>query len=271
MKPYAATMTLCLILAPLAALAGPPDVEDIRNGAIEAAGGMKAFKELGVIEIALKDEETTSDGKQHTKTATAYVDARTMVNMRLELPGNIVIARTGTSFWATRNGEMDDRPQAPKMVRATLNQRLFPLLLPYTLDMDGITLSNPTSSNFEGEPAWRVAVDFPDDFFVAPSMATTWYLHVRKSDFKALGVEFIPPQEVRTVRSEGIRYRPLKWMSLGSGVQIPVQVLLDGIDVNGAATGHVRVTRMGVKVRGAYEPALFIDPIRLQQIEESME
>jgi hypothetical protein len=191
--------------------------------------------------------------------------------MRLEIPGNIVIARAGESLWATRDGALDDRPQAPKMVRATLNQRLFPLLLPFSLATEGIRLSNPQQTNFEGEAAWRVAVDFPTDFFIAPSMSTTWYLYVRQSDYKALGVEFFPPHEVRTVRSEGIRYRPLQTTTLGSGVEIPVQVLLDGIDVSGQPTGHVRITKLGVTVRGPYEPTLFIDPIRLQQIEEGME
>jgi hypothetical protein len=157
------------------------------------------------------------------------------------------------------------------MVRGTLNQRLFPLLLPYSLAMDGIRLSNPQQSNFDGEPAWRVAVDFPPGFFVAPSMKTTWYLYVRKADFMMLGVEFIPPPAVRTIRSEGIRYRPLKWVSLGSGVQLPAQILLDGIDMYGAPTGHVRVTNLAITVRGGYDPTLFINPDRLQQIEDGME
>ena len=101
-------------------------------------------------------------------------------------------------------------------------------------------------------------------------MMTTWYLHVRKSDYAVLAVEFLPPPGVRQVRSEGVRYRILKRATLGSSVQLPVQVLLDGIDLNGAPTGHVRVTRMRITIRGAYEPALFLHPIRLQAIEEGM-
>jgi hypothetical protein len=271
MKFTAALCTVCILIAPAVTTAGPPDVETIRDGAIKAAGGFDAFKELGILHIVISDQETTIEGRQRNNQSTAYVDAHALTNLRLEMSGNVVLVRTGGDYWATREGQLEDRPQTSRMVRGTLNQRLFPLLLPFTLAMDEVTLSNPQQSNFEGEPAWRVAVDFPKNFFIAPSMNTTWYLYVRKADFTMLGVEFIPPPEVRAVRSEGIRYRPLKWVSLGSGAQLPAQVLLDGIDIHGAPTGHVRVTNLGITVQGGYDPTLFIDPDRLQQIEDGMD
>jgi len=271
MKIVAAALTFCLLAMTVTAIAGPPDVEAIRKGVYEAAGGLEEFKQLGVLQLAISQEETLSNGEQRKKQATAYVDARTLTNMRLELPGNIVVGRHGDMPWATRDGVLDDRPQTPKMALATLDQRLFPLLLPFTLAMEGVRMSDPKETSFEGIPSWRIAVDFPQGFFVVPSMMTTWYLHVRRSDHTVLAIEFIPPPGVREVSSEGIRYRYLKRANLGSSIQLPVQVLLDGIDLNGAPTGHVRVTRMRITIRGAYEPALFLHPVRLQAIEEGME
>ena len=262
---------LLTLLIPFTAVAVPPDAETLRSKIFEAAGGLEAFRELGVLEIAIADEETRADGTVRTNNTTAYVDTRTLTNLRLELAGDIVVARNGETSWATREEQLDDRPQTPKMAFGTLNQKLFPLLMPFTLAMDGVELSDPRETTFEGEPIWRIAVDFPEGFFVAPSMSTTWYLHVRRSDYQVLSVEFLPPPDVRQVRSEGVRYRYLKRAPLGASVQLPIQLLLDGIDLNGAPTGHVRVTRERITLRGPFEPALFVHPTRLKQIEDGME
>ncbi len=271
MKTVARVLFLSLIIGTTPAVAVPPDVDAILEGVFKAAGGLDAFRELGVLEISIADEETRANGTVRTNQATAYVDARTLANFRLELPGDIVLARNGETSWATREGTIDDRPQTPRMAAGTLNQRIFPLLMPFTLAMEGVVLSDPRETTFEGEPVWRVAVNFPDGFFVAPSMSTTWFLHVRRSDFEIRSLEFMPPVEIRQVRSEGVRYRYLKRMTLGASIQLPVQLLLDGIDLNGAPTGHVRVTRERITVRGPFEPALFLDPVRLEVIEEGME
>jgi hypothetical protein len=264
MSARVAVIVLAALLVPAVSPAAPPDAAALLDGMLEAAGGLQGFRDLGMIEIALTEEETTSGSSQRTQRSTAYVDATTLTNLRLELPGEIVVARGGAKGWATRAGVPDDRPQTPRMALATLNQRLFPLLLPFTATMEGVRLGAVNETSFEGEPAWRVAVRFQENFFIAPSMATTWYLYIRKADGSLLAAEFLPPPEVRDVRDEGIRYRVLKQAPIGAGVKLPVQVLLDGIDLNGSPTGHVRVTKMQVTVRGPYDPTLFLHPLEVQ-------
>ncbi len=271
MKLITAVLTLLLFVGPAAVQAGPPDVETILDATLDAVGGLEAFRQLGVIELALSQDETLSSGEQRKSQATAYFDARSLSDMRLELSGDVVVGRNRDLGWASRNGEVDDRPQTPRMAKGTLNQRLFPILLPFSLTMEGVRLSDPVETNFEGEAVWRIAVDFPEGFFVVPSMETTWYVHIRRSDHQVLGIEFLPPPEIRQVRSEGVRYRILKRTTLGSEIQLPIQVLLDGIDLNGAPTGHVRVTRMRATIRGLYEPALFLHPVQLEEIEGNMD
>ncbi len=271
MKSTVPLLLLSLLIATAPALAAAPDVDSIRTGAFKAAGGLEAFRGLGVIELSISDEETRANGTVRTNQATAFVDARTLTNLRLDLPGDIVVARNGETSWASREGKVDDRPQTPMMAAGTLNQRLFPLLMPFSLAMDGVRLSDPRETTFEGDQVWRVAVNFPEGFFVAPSMSTTWFLHIRRSDFEIVSLEFLPPPEIQQVRSEGVRYRFLKRTTLGASVQLPVQLMLDGIDLNGAPTGHVRVTRERITVRGPFEPALFLHPLRLKSIEDGME
>lgn len=266
-----AIMICSVILCPIRVIAAPPDAATLLTGMLDAAGGMEAFQQLGVLEITLTEEETTTGGRKINRVSTAYVDATTLTNLRLELPGEIVIARNGDTVWATRQGTLDERPQTPKMARATLNQRLFPLLLPHSLTIDGVRLGDVFETSFEGVPVWRVAVTFPRNFFVAPSMETTWHLHVRQDDGSLMTAEFMPPQEIRQVANEGIRYRALTHTTLGSGAQLPVQVLLDGIDALGSPTGHVRVTKIQIRVRGPFEPALFLHPDRLAAIEDALD
>jgi len=271
MSARATLIMVVALLVPVVSPAEAPDAATLLDGMLKAAGGLQAFRDLGVIEIAFVEEETTAKGTQQSRRSTAYVDASTLSSMRLELPGDIIIARDGSKGWATRSGTPDDRPQTPKVALATLNQRLFPLLLPFTATLDGVRLGAVTDTSLEGQPAWRVAVSFPQGFFVAPSMATTWYLHIRQDDGSLLAAEFVPPPEVRTVSSEGIRYRVLKQAPIGSGVQLPVQVLLDGIDLNGSPTGHVQVTKMQVTVRGPYDRTLFLSPAELEALEDRMD
>jgi len=267
MSARATLLVLAALLVPAVSLAGPPDGAALLEGMMQAAGGLQAFRDLGVIEIALTEEETTANGTQHKKQSTAYVDAATLGSMRLELPGEVVVARKGASGWSSRAGVPDDRPQGSRMAIGTLNQRLFPLLLPFTATMKGVRLGTVYETSFEGQPAWRIAVTFEENFFITPSMAATWYFHIRKDNGALLAAEFLPPPGVRDVRSEGIRYRVLKQAPIGSGVQLPVQVLLDGIDLNGSPTGHVRVTKMQVTVRGPYDQKLFLHPLEVQALE----
>ena len=113
MKFVSAVLTLCLFIAPTTALAGPPDVEAIRKSAYEAAGGLEAFQQLGVLQLAITQEETLANGEQRKNQTTAYVDARTLSDLRLEISGDIVVGRNGETSWATRDGKIDDRPQTP--------------------------------------------------------------------------------------------------------------------------------------------------------------
>ncbi|HOC43304.1 MAG TPA: hypothetical protein PKJ99_09875 [Thermoanaerobaculales bacterium] len=271
MSARAVLIVLAALLVPAVAPAGPPEAAALLDGMLQAAGGIEAFRDLGVLEIALTEEETTADGTPHSRRATAYLDARTLSSLRLELPGDVVVARHGGNGWSTRAGAPDERPQASRMAVGTLNQRLFPLLLPFTATMEGVRLGAVNETSFEGVPAWRVAVSFPEGFFIAPSMSTTWYLHIRKDSGALLAAEFLPPPSVREVRSEGIRYRVLKHGAIGAGTQLPVQVLLDGIDLNGSPTGHVRITKMQVTVRGPFDPSLFLHPLELQALEDRMD
>jgi len=242
---------------------------DIVGRMVRAAGGTEAFQGLGVLQIEVAEEETRTDGTALAKTYTAYVDTTNLTNLRLELGSNVVLACHSGVGWATVAGKIDSRPLAPRMASGTLRQRLFPLLLPFSLQMDGVRLGKATEDEFEGEPVWRLEVTFDESFFASPIMITTWELLVRRSDHALLAAEFLPPTKFREAQKEGVRYRPLTHDKV-DGVMLSKQLMVTGLDLNGIENAHVRIVKMEPRSRGPYEPTLFLDPAILERLEESV-
>jgi hypothetical protein len=90
-------------------------------------------------------------------------------------------------------------------------------------------------------------------------MDTTWRVFFSRDDGTVLGAEFLPPEKVRAVREEGVRYRILKRTEV-DGLVLPEQVLLEGIDPAGIENGHVRVTKVDTVTIGPYDRSIFIHP-----------
>jgi hypothetical protein len=259
-----------LMLTPFAFAADtepPTDVASLIDRMIEAADGAE-FRDLGVLELQIHEEETTSEGNTITNDFTAYVDTTNLSNLRLEMANNLVVGSDSGFGWATLNGVPDPRPQTPRMAAGTIRQRLFPLLLPHSLRMEGVEISDEVMvGSFEGEEVYQVTVDFKQMFFASPVMNTTWHLVVRRSDYSLVSAEFLPPLETRKLEKEGVRYRTLKSTPV-EGVPLPSEMLLDGIDFSRTPNGHIRIVKLTPRVRGPYEPALFVNPQRLDAIEE---
>jgi hypothetical protein len=253
-----------LLIAGLIALPGltsaeTPTAETVVEQAISAAELESTIAEHDMIRVAIRQEETTSDGASHVKDLTAIVHGAHLDYIRLELGQGISLVLTNTTGWAMIQGKVDDRPQTPRMAAGNIRQTIFPLLLPYSLRMEGVQLGMVTEGSFDGTPAWVVEVTFERNFFAAPSMLTTWKVFISRKDNLVLGAEFLPPDEFRAVTDEGIRYRVLTRQNV-DGLSLPAQILLDGIDLNGMENGHVRVTKITAKTVGPLDLGLFIHP-----------
>lgn len=233
--------------------------EEVVRAAVAAVETSSTMADHDMIRLAIHQEETTSDGKTDTSTMTAVVHGDALQNTRLELSQGISLVLSGSNGWAMIRGQLDQRPQTPRMAAGTIRQTLFPLLLPYSLRMEGVRLGVVTEDTFDGAPVWAIEVTFDAGFFAAPSMVTTWRVFVGRKDNLVVGAEYLPAAEFRSVRDEGIRYRYLKRQDV-DGVNLAAQVLLDGIDVNGVENGHVRVTKISASSAGPLDLALFIHP-----------
>ena len=224
-----------------------------------AAAGAEQFSEMGILKLEVVEEETRNDGTRSGHEYTLYVDTSNFANVRMELQGGSTVGCSEEGCWAFRDGKLDDRQQTPYMAKTTLNQSLFPIMLPFTVKMEGVWVKEAKEIQWDGREAWSLAVPFAKGFFVSHVLTTTWSLVVAKDDNSLLAATFVPPVEYRKVERKGIRYRTLKTEDI-EDAQIPTQILSIGINVNGMESGHVRVTKIKPSVYGPSDPTLFRSP-----------
>lgn len=243
-----------------------PTANTIIERAISAAELESTIAEHDMIRAAIRLEETTSDGSATNRDMTALIHGAHLENIRVELSGGITLVLHDSTAWAMMRGELDTRVQTPRMAAGTIRQTLFPLLLPYSLRMEGIRIGVVTEGSFDGTPVWVVEIEFDPDFFAAPTMITPWNIYISRADNLVLGADFRPPKEFLAVRDEGIRYRYLKRQNV-DGLSLAAQVLLDGTDLNGMENGHVRVTKITSTTVGPLDLKLFVHPDKLERLD----
>ncbi len=246
--------------------ADPPSPEVLVERMIAAVGG-DAFSKIGVLKLEVTQEEIKRDGSTKDQNFIAYVDTSDLGNLRMEMYGDVFIARVGTDAWSTVGGELDERPQTPPMAYKTLNQSLFTLLLPYSLKMEGVWAKEVIETRWEDREAWALLLPFAKGFFVSPVLETTWRIVVDKETFAILAVDFMPPPEYREVETTGVRYGILNSNEL-AGAKIASRILAVGLSLEEEEVGTYRVTKIDSSIHSAWAPTLFINPMVLEAMEE---
>lgn len=260
-----------LAIAGLVAFSGiasaeTPSTEALLQMAVDAVESDSTMSDHNMIRIAIHQEETLSDGTTKAADTTAIIHGGGLENIRFVLSHGVTLALSGNTGWAVIGGKFDERPQTPQMAAGTIRQTLFPLLLPFSLRMEGVNIAAVSAATFDGTPAWQLDVTFDPNFFAAPAMLTTWRVFITRDDHLVLGADYLPVRELLEVVDEGIRYRYLKRQEV-DGINLAAQVLLDGIDINGAENGHVRVTKLVAETIGPMDLSLFISPDKAAKME----
>lgn len=249
---------LSLGLAAAAGAQDPPEPGEVVERMIEASGGEDAFRQLGLLKLDVTEEETRMDGSQESRAYQIFVDTSDLARQRRDDPA-FTIAMNEATAWAIVGGTLDERKQTPYRVRTTLNQSTFILLLPFSLEMEGVWPKEIEETVWEGREAWHLKLPFAKGFFATPVMTTTWDLYVAKDDYSILALSFVPPVELQKVEVTGIRYRIVKHADVDD-VKIPSQIVSIGTNVEGTESGAFRVTTIEPEVYGPSDPALFAIP-----------
>jgi hypothetical protein len=245
-----------------------PDARGIVERVIAAAGG-EAFSELGILELEISQTEIRNDGTAGEASYKVFVDTRSLRNFRMEFGGDVVVAKNSAGGWSTTAGALDDRPQASKMATLTINQSIFPLLLPFSLAMDGVRFDQVRETEVDGRAVWVISVPFVKGFFKNPVMVTTWILVVAQDDYSILSLEFAPAQAYRDVSPVGVRYRIFETQEL-EGATIAKQLLAVGVNWQYQESGASRVSDLTAKIV-PWDATLFLSPAQIAALEEKDE
>lgn len=260
-------LLLCVaaLVAPSLTASELPEPGEIVDKMIAAAGG-EGLAKLEVLRLEVSEEQTRDDGTSTKNTYAAYVNMPAFDNLRMELPGGVVLGRNGGDNWATDKGVFDERPQTPYMVTTTLNQTFFTLMMPYSLKMQGVWIDEVGEITWEGREAWTLLMPFAKGFFVSPVLTTTWRVVVDKSDYSIIAIDFLPSPEFRNVERRGMRYRILSYADV-DGARIPSQILAVAINFEGNESGANKVTKIKSTAYGPWQAGLFLNPLRLEALE----
>lgn len=264
------SLLLSLTVVSFAAVAEESiEPHEILDRVVAAAGG-EAFTKIGVLKLEVSQEEIRIDGTSTKKSYTAYVSTMDLENQRIEYPDQLVIGHNLAGGWSTMAGVMDDRPQTSVRAERSLNQTLFPLLLPHSLKMEGVRASEYREATLNERQVWLVALPFLKGFFNSPVLNTSWLMVVDQQDASLVTMEFFPSPEFRDVSPVGVRYRVIEYQEV-AGAMIPEQILAVGINYRGEESGNSRVTRIKASVHGKWDPVLFLSPTQIEALEEKDE
>jgi hypothetical protein len=215
----------------------------------------------------VSENEKLPDGTGNKTVFDAYVDT-SLMNSRIEWPKRVVTVRNGDTGWATVNGQLDKRQQTPRMVPAINHKKLMPLLLPFTLQMDGITLGETAAESQLGHtPAYRFPIKMRALFFDTPFISDQWQVFFAREDSRFLSAGYLPVEKYIDVQPEGMQYRVLETQEI-QGVTLPKVVQVEGLDKNGRTNRHGRTAQITAEVLNEPNPALFIHPEKLKALEE---
>jgi hypothetical protein len=259
-------LLLAAALGPATAVAqqsaNPPDIASALRQAYAAAGGMTAFRELGIIRVDMAREEVTQEGKIEKSELVMFVKSPGPAPGRLENPGlKVVAGDDGSRGWALVGGQMDSRPSTVVMVRRMIRSDLFAPLLPFSLAWEGVAVTGVTAADVAGTPTWRLAVEMERSFFHTPQISTTWTVDLDRRTFKVLRAMSPFTDLGKGITADGMLFTWSEPVRLG-GVTLNGLQKVVGLDVTGREKSHSRVDRHRfTPVSADREATLFTNPV----------
>ncbi len=256
---------LGLAVAAAAGAQGQPPVpapDELIRRACDAAGGLDAFKKLGIVGIATKSEEVSQEGSVTTKLRSAYFQSPGPVPGRFEYPDSkLVAADDGSGGWAVVAGKPDKRLATSYIVKRSVTTLLFPTLMPFSLTWEGVQAEGVKAAEFKGRPVWELAVAVPRSFFDTPQIGQSWTVLIDAATYSVVRADSPFTDLGKGVTADGMRFTWRDPVKL-KGVTFYKEQHLTGLDETGAEKSHSRVDRMQYHLIPDSEAArLFANPI----------
>ncbi|MBZ5588074.1 MAG: hypothetical protein LAO05_05870 [Acidobacteriia bacterium] len=243
-----------------------PTPETALTRACDAAGGIEAFKNLGIVAIASKSEELTQEGGTATTLRNSYFLAPGPIPGRFEYPDkNVVAGDDGSGGWALINRKPDTRLATSYRVQRSLATSLFPMLLPFSLTWNGVSIQKIKAAQLQGHPVWQLTIEVPRTFFDTPQISTIWTVLLDRSTFAVVRAESPFTDLGKGMTADGMRFtwrNPVKIKN----VTFYQEQRVMGLDEVGQEKTHNRVDHLQFHIVPTSEaPKLFGNPIPADQ------
>lgn len=240
----------------------PPAADELIRRACDAAGGIEAFRALGIVHLTLNRTEVANDGTETKSETSFFFRAPGPTPGRLEnVAQKIVAGDDGTGGWAIAGGAVDTRAMTVYMVERVLRTDLFQLLMPFSLTWEGVTVRRVVADTVEGKPAWRLDLVLPANFFFSPQISPDWKVYLDRERLSVLRVESNPTDLGKDVKADGMLItwgRPVK---LGE-VWLSGEMVTLGRNLKGEIMPHSRRDTISYRLLPPTEaPKLFPNPI----------
>ncbi len=240
----------------------PPAADVAVRKACAAAGGLEAFNKLGIVGIASRSEEVTQDGHITKSEKDYFFSTPGPTPGRMEIPqAKVIAADDDSGGWALIAGRPDSRPATVQMVRRSLRAALFPLLLPFSLTWEGVSVTGVTAGTAGGRPVWKLAVELPHTFFDTPQISTSWTVALDRTTFAVVQAESPFTDLGKGVTADGMLFRWNDPVKVG-GVTFYTEQRVTGLDEVGREKSHSRIDRCQYHLMPADDAAkMFGNPI----------
>jgi len=261
----------CLILAAAALAAAsaraaapdaPPSPDEALRHASETVGGVDAFRGLGIVAIDVTSEEVTQDGHTSARHTRLFFRTPGPVPGRLEFPdSNVVLGDDGNGGWGVIKEHADGRPSTAFMVKRSLTNYLFPILLPFSLAWEGVSVTDVRAATVNGKPVWRLSINLPHTFFDTSQISSTWTVDLDRDSFAVVRADSPATDLGKGVTADGMRFSWNGAVRVG-GVRLPVEQRLVGLDPEEREKTHTRLDHLKFRQLPDSEAAkLFGNPI----------
>ncbi len=242
--------------------ATPPSADELIRKACDAAGGIEAFRALGIVHLTLDRTEVAKDGAENKTQTFFFFRAPGPIPARLEnVASQIVAGDDGTGGWAVNKGAVDKRAMTQFMIERVVRTDLFQLLMPFSLTWEGVTVRNVAADTVDGTPAWRLDLVLPANFFFTPQISPNWRIYLHRERATVLRAESDPTDLGGDMKADGMLITWAKPVKLGE-VWLFSEMVTLGRNLKGEILPHSRRDAMTYRLLPLTEaPKLFPNPI----------
>jgi hypothetical protein len=212
--------------------------------ACDAAGGLEAFTKLGVLELQIKREEVMQDGKVSNTAKNLFFLAPGPTPGRTEDPQfKVVAGDDGSGGWALVDSRPDVRPSTNYMIKRLITSDLFPLMLPFSLTWEGVTVTGVVPAEVGGQTVWRLNVELGRTFFHTPQISTSWVVDLDRGTFSVVRADSPATDLGNGMRADGMRF---SWRepTIVKNVKLWRYQRIVGLDEFGREKSHSRIDRI---------------------------